>query len=233
MCQANEGRKKTAIARSACCDFSAEVGKKGYHRILAIPWPSDGRRACPGQGPLPSGGQIIAKPAAREGADACQQKFYFLEKNMSFFRCLLIILALHLSLACGAGAGMAVKWDHLVKLDRLAERCGILAESNNAPELRRLTEPVRAAAATVAADPVPAGARFPDRVKAVQADLRGLAETLAGSASLADAELVARMGGIDSVVGRLMEAAGMVHQHESDEWSDEPEKEAPTPAPGS
>lgn len=146
--------------------------------------------------------------------------------SQKIFRSLLVGVLLHVSFAFVASAETAVKWDSLKKLDELAERCEALADTNDVAELRKLVGPVKAAAVIVAADPVPAGAKAPELVKVLQADLQSLTDSLTDSGTQADAEVAAILAGIDPIVGKLMEAAGMPHVHEDDHETDQPAKES-------
>ena len=144
--------------------------------------------------------------------------------SRKIFRSLLVGVLLSVSVAFVASAETVVKWDSLKKLDDLAERCEALSETNDVAALRKLAGPVKAAAAIVATDPVPAGANAPDQVKVLQADLQSLTDALTDSGQ-PDAEVAAILAGIDPIVGKLMEAAGMPHVHENDEQQDQPAKE--------
>lgn len=132
-----------------------------------------------------------------------------------------VCAVLHVSFAFMAHAGTVVEWDSLKKLDVLAERCQALSEANDVAELRKLVKPVKAAMAIVVADPMPVGAKAPDQVKVLQSDLKSLADALTDTGAQADAELVAILAGIDPVVGKLMEAAGMPHVHENEDSTGE------------
>ena len=141
------------------------------------------------------------------------------------FRSFLYCTVLLFLLVLVAHAAQAVKWDSLVRLDDLAERCAALSEAKDVFGLRKLIKPVTAAMATVAADPVPAGVKAPDQVKILQADLKSLTETLADPGIQSDDALVAILAAIHPVVEKVMEAAGMPHVHENDLPGDKPAQE--------
>ena len=141
------------------------------------------------------------------------------------FRSFLICTLINVFFVLVANAGTVVKCASLKKLDDLAERCEALSDSKDVSGLRKLIKPVKAAMAVVAADPVPKGAKLPDQVKILQADLKNLAEVLSDPQIESNAEFVEILAGIHPVVENLMEAAGMPHVHENDEHVDKPTQE--------
>lgn len=140
-------------------------------------------------------------------------------------RFFLICTVLHISFVLVAHAATAVKWDALKRLDTLAERCEVLADTKDVTGLRQLIKPLKKAMAAVAADPVPAGAKAPDQVKVLQADLKNLTEGLSDPDHQTDADLVAILAGIHPVVENLMEVAGMPHVHANDDQTAQPAQE--------
>jgi len=141
------------------------------------------------------------------------------------YRFFLICTVLHISFVLVAHAATAVKWDALKRLDSLAEHCAALADTKDVTGLRALIKPLKNAMAAVAADPVPAGAKAPDQVTILQADLKNLTEVLSDPNHQTDADLVAILAGIHPVVENLMEVAGMPHVHENDDQADKPKQE--------
>ncbi len=137
----------------------------------------------------------------------------------------MICALLHVSLALATYAETVVTWDSLKKLDDLAERCEALSDSKDVSGLRGLIKAVKAAMTTVAAEPVPAGAKSPEQVKVLQADLRNLSEVLSDTDIMADTDVVAILAGVHPVVENLMEASGMPHVHENDEHEDKATQE--------
>jgi len=141
------------------------------------------------------------------------------------YRFFLICTVLHISFVLVAPAATAVKWDALQRLDSLAERCEALADTKEVTGLRQLINPLKKAMVAVAADPVPAGAKAPDQVTILQADLKNLTEVLSDPDHQTDADLVALLAGIHPVVENLMEVAGMPHVHANDDPAAKPTQE--------
>ena len=136
--------------------------------------------------------------------------------------CVLLQVGVSLA-ACGDDA--VVKWPSLKRLDTLAERCEALCDQKDTAALRKIAGSVKAAAATVVRDSVPAGAKRPDEVKVLQGDLKSLADAIQDPAQQDGAELTALLAGIHPVVEKLMEAAGLPHVHETEKTAPQPGKD--------
>ena len=141
------------------------------------------------------------------------------------FRSFLICALINVFFVLVSNAETVVKWDSLKKLDDLAERCEALSDSKDVPGLRELVKPVKNAMTVVAVDPVPKGAKLPDQVKILQADLKNLAEVLSDPQIETKSEFVEIFAGIHPIVENLMEAAGMPHVHENDVHVNKPAQE--------
>jgi hypothetical protein len=141
------------------------------------------------------------------------------------FRSLSVCALLCISFALVGHAETVVKWDSLKKLDVLAERCEALSDAHDVAELRKLVQPVKAAAAIVATDPVPVGAKAPDQVKVLQSDLKSLTDVLTDPGPQTDAELTAILASVHPIVEKLMEGAGMPHVYENEAPPGKPAKE--------
>ena len=132
-----------------------------------------------------------------------------------------------LLLFCGSLTGCrnatVVQWPDLKCLDDLAERCEALCEQKDVAALRQIAASVKAAAITVALDPVPDGASHPEQVNALQGDLSSLADAIQNPEQQDGVGLTTVLAGIHPIVEKLMEAAGMPHVHEN---------EKPSPPPG-
>jgi hypothetical protein len=129
--------------------------------------------------------------------------------------------------ACLAGCRnhVVVQWPDLKQLDDLAERCEALCDQKDVAALRKIAEDVKAAAITVALDPVPDGARQPDAINALQSDLSSLADSIRDPVHQDGAELTTILAGVHPIVEKLMEAAGMPHVHENEKSATSPTKE--------
>ena len=120
---------------------------------------------------------------------------------------------------------VVVQWADLKHLDDLAERCEALCDRKDVAALRKIAEDVKAAAITVAMDPVPEGARQPEAVNTLQSDLTNLADAIQDPAQQDGAELTALLAGVHPIVEKLMEAAGMPHVHENENAAAQPGKD--------
>ena len=112
-----------------------------------------------------------------------------------------------------------VKWDALKKLDVLAEKCEALSEQKNIAELRKIAPEVKKAAAVVAADKLPDGAKQPAQVKILQDDLKNLTDAITDPEKQDGEELAAILAGVHPVVEKLMETSGVPHVHEEEKDS--------------
>ncbi len=111
---------------------------------------------------------------------------------------------------------VVVQWPDLKQLDNLAERCEALCEQKDVAALRLVADSVKAAAITVALDPVPDGVRQPEVVNTLQGDLSNLADAIGDPEKQDGAELTSVLAGVHPIVEKMMEAAGMPHVHEAE-----------------
>jgi len=121
---------------------------------------------------------------------------------------------------------VVVQWPALKQLDDLAERCEALCDAKDVAALRSIAGSVKAAANTVARDPMPTDARQPAEVNALQGDLKNLADAIHDPARQDGTELTAILAGVHPIVEKLMESAGMPHVHESEKTAISPVKDA-------
>ena len=134
-------------------------------------------------------------------------------------------------LLCGASLtgcrnAATVQWPALKHLDDLAEQCEALCDAKDVTALRQIAGTVQAAAITVARGPLPAGARQPAEVHALQSDLKSLVDAIRDPAQQDGAELTALLAGVHPIVEKLMEAAGMPHVHETEKTATASVKDA-------
>jgi len=134
------------------------------------------------------------------------------------------LLLLYASLT-GCREASVVQWPALKQLDDLAEQCEALCDAKDVAALRQIAGTVKTAAITVARDPLPAGARQPAEVTALQGDLNSLAAAIHDPARQDGAELTAILAGVHPIVEKLMEAAGMPHVHETEKAATSPAKD--------
>lgn len=212
---------KKVLASAAMISVRADEANFTFDRRDA--WPAhgrhsqtlgSGRRHCPR--PLPFSTQPL-NPSRFQNHLTIQSVI-----PMNLVSRIHLVLLVVLVLPLARAEEIVVKWSSLKKLDDLAERCEALCERKDVTALRKIASLVKYAAKAVESEPVPKGAKSPDEVKVLQADLKSLADSIGDPVKQDGEELTAILAGIHPVVEKLMEASGMPHVHEKEEKEEKP-----------